>query len=126
VKSILDAHGAAIHVESEEGKGTVSTSGCRCWSGRKASRSRRRRASAATRGLVLVVDDDDELTRRVSADLTQEGLSVIATASASEGAALAAARRPDVIVLDLLLPDRGGSTSWPPSSATRPRGTFRC
>jgi CheY-like chemotaxis protein len=59
-------------------------------------------------GLVLVVDDDDELTRRVSADLTQGGLSVIATASASEGAALAAARRPDVIVLDLLLPDRGG------------------
>lgn len=108
VKSILDAHGAAIHVESEEGKGTVFNFRLplleRPEGAAEASAPRER----SDEGLVLVVDDDDEMTRRVSADLTQEGLSVIATASASEGAALAAARRPDVIVLDLLLPDRGG------------------
>jgi signal transduction histidine kinase/CheY-like chemotaxis protein len=109
VKSILDAHGAAIHVESEEGKGTVFN--FRLPLLERPEGTSPEAAAARERsdeGLVLVVDDDDELTRRVSADLTQEGLSVIATASAAEGATLAATRRPDVIVLDLLLPDRGG------------------
>jgi signal transduction histidine kinase/CheY-like chemotaxis protein len=108
VKSILDAHGAAIHVESEEGKGTVFNFRLPLLERPEGVAEPSGARERSDEGLVLVVDDDDELTRRVSADLTQGGLSVIATASASEGAALAATRRPDVIVLDLLLPDRGG------------------
>jgi signal transduction histidine kinase/CheY-like chemotaxis protein len=108
VKSILDAHGAAIHVESEEGRGTVFNFRLPLLERPEGSGESAAARERSDEGLVLVVDADDELTRRVSADLTQEGLSVIATASAQEGAAIAAARRPDVIVLDLLLPDRGG------------------
>jgi signal transduction histidine kinase/CheY-like chemotaxis protein len=108
VKSILDAHGAAIHVESEEGRGTVFNFRLPLLERPEGTSESAGARERSDEGLVLVVDDDDELTRRVSADLTQEGLSVIATASAQEGAAIAAARRPDVIVLDLLLPDRGG------------------
>jgi signal transduction histidine kinase/CheY-like chemotaxis protein len=108
VKSILDAHGAAIHVESEEGRGTVFNFRLPLLERPEGVAEPAPPRERSDEGLVLVVDDDDELARRVSADLTQDGLSVIATASASEGAALAAARRPDVIVLDLLLPDRGG------------------
>ncbi|HEY5908216.1 MAG TPA: ATP-binding protein, partial [Vicinamibacteria bacterium] len=108
VKSILDAHGAAIHVESEEGKGTVFNFRLPLLERPEGVAEPSAARERSDEGLVLVVDDDDELTRRVSADLTQEGLSVIATASASEGATLAATRRPDVIVLDLLLPDRRG------------------
>jgi signal transduction histidine kinase/CheY-like chemotaxis protein len=108
VKSILDAHGAAIHVESEEGRGTVFNFRLPLLERPEGVSEPPPPRERSDEGLVLVVDDDDELARRVSADLTQDGLSVIATASASEGAALAAARRPDVIVLDLLLPDRSG------------------
>src|SRR5262245_7981814 len=109
VKSILDAHGAVIHVESEEGKGTVFHFRLplleRPEDQPPATPSARDRTEE---GLVLVVDDDAELTKRVSADLMQEGLAVLTAASAEEGAALAAARHPDVILLDIMLPDRSG------------------
>ena len=110
VKSILDAHGAAIHVESEEGKGTVFHFRLPLLE-RPEDQPQPTVPAAKDRteeGLVLVVDDDAELTRRVSADLMQEGLAVLTASSAEEGAALAVARHPDVILLDIMLPDRSG------------------
>jgi DNA-binding response OmpR family regulator/two-component sensor histidine kinase len=107
VKSILDAHGAAIHVESEEGKGTVFHFRLPLLE-RPEDQPQPSARDRTEEGLVLVVDDDVELTRRVSADLMQEGLAVLTAASAEEGAALAAARHPDVILLDIMLPDRSG------------------
>jgi signal transduction histidine kinase/DNA-binding response OmpR family regulator len=109
VKSILDAHGAAIHVESEEGKGTVFHFRLPLLERPEDQPPPATPATSRTEeGLVLVVDDDAELTRRVSADLMQEGLAVLTAASAEEGAALAVARHPDVILLDIMLPDRSG------------------
>jgi DNA-binding response OmpR family regulator len=40
--------------------------------------------------------------------LEQEGFAVVTAATAEEGAAVASRRRPDLILLDLLLPDRNG------------------
>jgi DNA-binding response OmpR family regulator len=58
--------------------------------------------------LVLVVDDDPEMQRLTRVSLEKEGFAVVAAATAQEGAALASRRRPDLILLDLLLPDRNG------------------
>jgi CheY-like chemotaxis protein len=58
-------------------------------------------------GVVLVVDDEPEVVRAIRGCLEDEGLTVISAASASSGATIAAERRPDLILLDLMLPDRG-------------------
>jgi two-component system cell cycle response regulator DivK len=59
--------------------------------------------------LVLIVDDN-ERNRRLAGDvLRAAGLRTIEAASGSEGIALAAERLPDVILLDLELPDMHGT-----------------
>jgi two-component system OmpR family response regulator len=59
---------------------------------------------------VLVVDDND-LQRDVLADvLGSEGYDVRVAASGSEAMAAARASAPDIVVLDLMLPDTDGAT----------------
>ncbi len=63
---------------------------------------------AAVSPLVLIVDDN-ETNRKLAKDvLRAAGLRTIETASGRETVALAAERRPDVILLDLRLPDMDG------------------
>jgi CheY-like chemotaxis protein len=65
--------------------------------------------SAAVSPLVLIVDDN-ETNRKLARDvLRAAGLRTIETASGRESLALAAERRPDVILLDLRLPDMDGT-----------------
>ncbi|MFQ5576004.1 MAG: response regulator transcription factor [Anaerolineae bacterium] len=57
---------------------------------------------------ILVVDDDREIVRLVRAYLEQSGFNVL-VASSGEAALHAMRReRPDLVVLDLMLPDRDG------------------
>ena len=64
---------------------------------------------AAVSPLVLIVDDN-ETNRKLARDvLRAAGLRTIETASGRESLALAAERRPDVILLDLRLPDMDGT-----------------
>ncbi len=108
VKSILDAHGSAISVESEEGRGTVFRFALPLLD--KAAEPAKERSGEIKRphGLVLVVDDDPEVLKRMRNDLEAERFIVLTAATAAEGAELAARRKPNVILLDLLLPDRSG------------------
>ena len=63
---------------------------------------------AAVSPLVLIVDDN-ETNRKLARDvLRAAGLRTIEAASGRESLALAAGRRPDVILLDLRLPDMDG------------------
>lgn len=57
---------------------------------------------------VLVVDDEPHIRRAVRNALAGDFECVLEAGTASEAADLAAARRPDAIVLDLGLPDRPG------------------
>jgi two-component system KDP operon response regulator KdpE len=57
---------------------------------------------------VLVIDDESQIRRVVRHALEAENARVVEAASGREGLDLAAARRPDLIVLDLGLPDIPG------------------
>ena len=60
------------------------------------------------RGIALVVDDEPHIRRAVRNTIDGEFDRVIEAAGAVEAVDLAAAYRPTLVVLDLLLPDRSG------------------
>jgi two-component system KDP operon response regulator KdpE len=57
---------------------------------------------------VLVVDDDSAILRTMDVNLRARGYEVFLAADGRQALALAARRRPDVVVLDLGLPDLDG------------------
>ncbi|HKV84150.1 MAG TPA: response regulator transcription factor [Ktedonobacterales bacterium] len=57
---------------------------------------------------VLVIDDEAEIGRAVRAGLASAGFTVLWTATAEEGMAQVAQWHPDVVILDLSLPDMDG------------------
>jgi DNA-binding NtrC family response regulator len=57
---------------------------------------------------LLVIDDDPAVRRSLALALEGEGLRVTPAATAAEGLALYAKDTPDIVVLDLFLPDRHG------------------
>jgi two-component system KDP operon response regulator KdpE len=58
--------------------------------------------------LILIIEDDSQIRRFLRAALTAEGYRLHESATAEDGLAQAAARQPDLILLDLGLPDRDG------------------
>lgn len=59
--------------------------------------------------LVLIVDDDERNRRLAGEVLRAAGLATIDAASGRESIALAVQRQPDVVLLDLRLPDIDGT-----------------
>ena len=62
--------------------------------------------SAAPR--ILVIDDEAQIRKFLDIGLRAEGYEVLLAATATEGLALAATRTPDLVILDIGLPDREG------------------
>ena len=67
-----------------------------------------RTGTAAARPCALVVDDEPPLVQVVSGYLDREGFEVVAAGDGETAVALARQARPDVIVLDLMLPGIDG------------------
>jgi two-component system, OmpR family, KDP operon response regulator KdpE len=63
--------------------------------------------SAAT-PCVLVIDDEAQIRKFLDIGLRAEGYEVLLAATGGEGLALAATRSPDLVILDIGLPDREG------------------
>src|SRR4029079_14112521 len=57
---------------------------------------------------VLVVDDEPQILRALRINLSVRGYEVITAATGADALRLAADRKPDVVVLDLGLPDMSG------------------
>jgi two-component system cell cycle response regulator DivK len=70
-------------------------------------------ASPAPRGdpLVLIVDDDERNLRLARDVLRADGLRTIEAASAAEAIELAGRHLPDVVLMDLGLPDTDGASA---------------
>jgi two-component system KDP operon response regulator KdpE len=62
--------------------------------------------SAAPR--ILVIDDEAQIRRFLDIGLRAEGYDVLLAANAAEGLALAATQSPDLVILDIGLPDMEG------------------
>ena len=61
--------------------------------------------------LVLIVDDDDRNRKLVRDVLRVAGFRVLEATTAAEGIALASEQLPDVVLMDLRLPDMDGSAA---------------
>jgi len=75
---------------------------CRC-----GSRSAGGTITSATTDVVLI-DNDDTTRELVQRMLSKDGVEMLYAATGQEGLRLATAQRPDVILLDVLLPDQDG------------------
>lgn len=65
-------------------------------------------AQASGKGLVLVIDDDVVLSEALRRVLSSYGYEVLTAADGDSGAALARARRPQVVLLDIAMPRKDG------------------
>ena len=57
---------------------------------------------------ILAIEDDAFLSSLVAGKLVESGLSVVNTATGKDGLAKARLIHPDLILLDIMLPDMGG------------------
>ena len=57
---------------------------------------------------ILVIDDEPQIRRALKTILTEKGFKVSLASRGEEGLTLAAANEPDLIILDLGLPDMDG------------------
>lgn len=57
---------------------------------------------------ILVVDDDKELRTLVGSYLAEEGFRTVAAATGREALFVAREEKPDIIILDLMMPEMGG------------------
>jgi signal transduction histidine kinase/DNA-binding response OmpR family regulator len=106
VKSILEAHGSPIDVASEVGRGTEFRFTLPLLEKHDAVRDPRPRHD--DEHLAVIVDDDEDFLRAVRWQMEEEGWAVLGAGTAADGAVLVAERHPEVVILDLLLPDRSG------------------
>jgi two-component system, OmpR family, lantibiotic biosynthesis response regulator NisR/SpaR len=61
-----------------------------------------------TRDAILVVDDEDEIVQFVQDALEDEGYTVLTAFDGAQALHVARARHPDLIILDIMLPQRDG------------------
>ncbi len=60
------------------------------------------------RGKILVVDDEESLVRLITYNLSKEGFEVIAAYDGDEAWQLIEHKKPDLLILDLMLPGKDG------------------
>ena len=113
-KGLVEAHGGRIRAESAGlGKGarftfTLPVAGGENVDVKARPAVTRTHGEASAKPLVLVVDDDPHALRIVRDALTKAGYAVRVTAEAGEIAGLIRAEKPQLVLLDLVLPGAGG------------------
>ncbi len=60
------------------------------------------------KGKILVVDDDEDILRLVTGALKARGFEVVTASTGTDGVELCGTEQPDLVVLDIELPDKDG------------------
>ena len=62
----------------------------------------------STKPVVLVADDEPQITKLVSIALTEEGIRVVTASGGEEALQKAERSAPDIVLLDIVMPDLDG------------------
>ena len=106
VQSLVEMQGGRVWVESELGGGSMFTFTLPAVEVRRVDQVGGESGRAATK--VLVIEDDLDVARLIQLHLAGDGRDVLIAQRGDEAVELARRERPDLITLDILLPDVDG------------------
>ena len=111
-KGLVEAHGGRIHAESDPGAGarfafTVPVA-AKHGETVQVQRDVPRLIEGQDQGCILVVDDDPQTTRHVRDALSRAGYTTHVTGDPDEVRGMLGQRRPDLVLMDLMLPNTDG------------------
>ena len=107
-RSLVEMHGGKIIVSSAQGEG--STFSFTLPTTRQLAQSEAASAIPQPGGRILVVDDEPDIANLIKRYLEHARYQVLIARNASEAVRMAKAEHPDLITLDVMLPDADGFT----------------